>query len=52
MDAYPLEAAPWMKDLVKDDAVVFVGDAAHREKFYKFVPSNWFLAVADNISWL
>lgn len=31
MDAYPLEAAPWVKDLAQDDGVVFVGDAAHRE---------------------
>ncbi|OAA63689.1 Salicylate hydroxylase (Salicylate 1-monooxygenase) [Niveomyces insectorum RCEF 264] len=29
MDAYPLEAAPWVKDLAQDDALAFVGDAAH-----------------------
>jgi hypothetical protein len=49
MDAYPLEAAPWMKDLVKDDAVAFVGDAAHRKKFD--FPFNSFRAVANNIPW-
>ncbi|CAK7208957.1 hypothetical protein SEUCBS140593_000331 [Sporothrix eucalyptigena] len=29
VDAYPLNAAPWMRDLIRDDAVAFVGDAAH-----------------------
>jgi len=32
MDAYPLEAAPWMKSLIHDNAVAFVGDAAHRKE--------------------
>lgn len=30
VDAYPLNAAPWIRDLIRDDAVAFVGDAAHR----------------------
>ncbi|KAK4937279.1 hypothetical protein LTR10_022036 [Elasticomyces elasticus] len=29
VDAYPLQSSPWMRDLVRDDAVAFVGDAAH-----------------------
>ena len=31
-DAYPLQAAPWMESLIRDDAVVFIGDAAHRKQ--------------------
>lgn len=30
-NAYPLQAAPWMDKLYKDDALVFMGDAAHRK---------------------
>jgi hypothetical protein len=48
MDAYPLEAAPWMKDLIKDDAVAFVGDAAHREEILTFYAQQ-FPPVTDNI---
>jgi salicylate hydroxylase len=29
IDAYPLQSASWMKSLIRDDAVAFVGDAAH-----------------------
>jgi salicylate hydroxylase len=31
IDAYPLDSGPWMKELVRDDRIAFVGDAAHRE---------------------
>jgi hypothetical protein len=37
MDAYPLEAAPWMRDLIRDEAVAFVGDAAHRKNIYNSI---------------
>jgi hypothetical protein len=51
MEAYPLEAAPWMKELVKDDAVAFVGDAAHRKRiltlFLQLVPT-----IPNNMPWL
>lgn len=29
VDAYPLHAAKWMENLIRDDCVAFVGDAAH-----------------------
>ncbi|KAI1626798.1 salicylate hydroxylase [Exophiala viscosa] len=29
VEAYPLQSSPWMRDLIRDDAVAFVGDAAH-----------------------
>ncbi|RDL35179.1 Uncharacterized protein BP5553_07110 [Venustampulla echinocandica] len=29
IDAYPLDSAPWMKQLVRHDRIAFVGDAAH-----------------------
>jgi salicylate hydroxylase len=29
IDAYPLEGAPWMEHLVRDDCIAFIGDAAH-----------------------
>lgn len=32
VEAYPLQSSPWMRDLVRDDAVAFVGDAAHRKR--------------------
>ncbi|KAJ9138230.1 Salicylate hydroxylase [Pleurostoma richardsiae] len=29
VDAYPLESAPWMEHLIRDECIAFVGDAAH-----------------------
>ncbi|CZR68493.1 uncharacterized protein PAC_18392 [Phialocephala subalpina] len=29
VDAYPLDSAPWMKQLVRHDRIAFIGDAAH-----------------------
>ena len=32
VEAYPLQSSPWMRDLVRDDGIAFVGDAAHRKR--------------------
>lgn len=30
IDAYPLDSAPWLEQLVRHDRIAFIGDAAHR----------------------